>query len=412
MNNPINQTDVASRGAYIIHKAQSVKLDPSTLYEAVIDLSADGLLTANCINMAAGILLDDLGLPTYFFENIKKDSLKQILAAIATNLTVNEDGKVALVGRVAHIDFCLDQGSNVQRVRIATQETRDSMEKILESLIPGHRREYYYSPKNQYYTYIIRPETVRDFPADAFSESRFLFTLAGDYTTTPEPTRRRYENFLKSLEKSVSPLIEIFNLPDTGETRLMFNSDFASPQLPVLRKLVTDHDLVLNRAYWEPYQGKSATASSVCSRYILGELSRKKESALIRDLCAFLSFAVNPVTDIYVRGNQTFREMLFAGNAVDFTHMFIFRERDNATDRDILKSLTGKDHRDAFAARVHGSNKSTYVYKAILEAVVENPDLIKFLYDLFDRRFNPELKNRITEGELEKKYREFNKIIS
>ena len=143
---------------------------------------------------------------------------------------------------------------------------------------------------------------------------------------TPEPTRRRYENFLKSLETSVSPLIEVFNLSDTEETRLMFNSDFASPQLPVLRKLIADHDLVLSRAYWEPYCGKSAVPSSICSLYILGELSRKKESMLIRDLCAFLAFNVNRVTDIYIKGDLTFQEMLFAGNAVDFTHMFIFKE--------------------------------------------------------------------------------------
>ena len=179
MNNSLNRPDAFSKGAYIISKAQSVKLNPSTLYEAVIDLSAEGLLTANCINMAAGILLDDLGLPTYFFENIKKDSLKHILASIATNLSVGADGAVTLASRVAHIDFSLDQGSDVQRVRIATQETRDSMEKILESMIPGHRREYYYSPKNQYYTYIIRPETVCDFPGDAFKARGFYSRLPG-----------------------------------------------------------------------------------------------------------------------------------------------------------------------------------------------------------------------------------------
>ena len=42
-----------SEGADIIKKAQSVKLDPSLLYEAVIDLSSEGLVTANCIIMAA-----------------------------------------------------------------------------------------------------------------------------------------------------------------------------------------------------------------------------------------------------------------------------------------------------------------------------------------------------------------------
>ncbi|MCJ7829972.1 MAG: NAD-glutamate dehydrogenase, partial [Desulfobacterales bacterium] len=258
----------------------------------------------------------------------------------------------------------------------------------------------------------IRSETVRDYPREAFTESRFLFTLAGDYMTTPEPTRQRYEKFLKDNESAVTPLIEVFNLPETGEMRLMFNSDFASPQLPVLRKLFEDHGLVLKRAYWEPYWGKSSVPSSICSLYIRGELSRKKEAELVRDLCAYLSFSVNRITDLYLDGRLTFNEMLFAGNAVGFTHMFIFKERDNAMDREILKSLTSKDHKDAFAGRIHGSNKSTYVDKAILEAVSENPDLVKFLYDLFERRFHPAVKSRITDAALTEKFREFDKIIS
>ncbi|MBR9986537.1 MAG: NAD-glutamate dehydrogenase [Desulfosarcina sp.] len=411
MESQFSRPDSVSKGAYIINKAQSVKLDPSVLYEAVVDLSSEGLLTANCINMAAGILLEDLGLPTYFFENIKKDSLKHILSSIATSITV-KDGKVILVGRVAHIDFDLEQETNVQRVRIATLETRDSMEKILENMIAGHRREYYYSPESNYYTYIIRPETVHDYPREAFAESRFLFTLAGDYMTTPEPTRRRYEKFIKAAERAVTPLIEVFNLPETGEMRLMFNSDFASPQLPVLRKLFEDHGLMLKRAYWEPYWGKSSVPSSICSLYIRGELPRKKEAQVVGDLCAYLSFGVNRVTDLYVSGQLTFNEMLFAGNAVDFTHMFIFKERDNATDREILQSLTSKDHRDAFAGRIHGSNKSTYVYKAILEAVTENPDLVKFLYALFEKRFRPGVKDRISDAAMDEKFAAFNKIIS
>ena len=411
MDHHAGPSSADSKGTYIITKAKSVNLDPSVLYEAVIDLSSEGLLTANCINMAAGILLEDLGLPNYFFENIKTDALKQMLSSIATSITFKH-GKGILVGRVAHVDFDLRRENNAQRVRIATQETRDSMEKILEDLISGHRREYYCSPESHYYTYIIRPETVQDYEKEAFSVSRFLFALAGDYATTPAPTRRRYEKFLEVSERAVTPLIEVFNLPGTGETRLMFNSDFASPQLPVLRKLFEDHGLVLKRAYWEPYRGKSPVPSSICSLYALGELSRKKEAELVADLSAYLSFAVSRVTDLYVSGKLTFDEMLFAGNAVDFTHMFIFKERDNAADREILGSLDSKDHRDAFAGRIHGANKSTYVSKLILEAALENPDLIKFLYDLFERRFRPGIPNRITREELDRKFEDFNRIIA
>jgi glutamate dehydrogenase len=411
MDSYLDPYALVAKDTDIINTAQCVNLDPKVLYEAVIDLSSQGLLTPKCINMAADILLEDLGLPNYFFQNIGIESLKHLLESIATSITV-EDGKVKLYGRVAHVDFGLDQGSNFQRVRIATRETRDGMEKLLEDLISGHRREYYYSPENNYYTYIVRPETVQDFSKDDFSGSRFLFSLAGDYTATPESTRKRYESFLSGCQKSVTPLIEVFNLPETGETRLMFNSDFACPQLPALRKLMKAHGFELIRAYWEPYWTKSSVPSSICSLYIHGELPRPKEAALRIDLGAFLCFGLNSMENLYITETLTFQEMLFASNAVDFTHLFIFKESENATDREIMESLTSMDHKDAFASRIQSYNKSTYGSDLILETAKAHPDLIKFLYNLFDQRFNPALKTRLNNDTLAEKYQEFNKLIS
>lgn len=411
MEKDLKCADYISQGTYIINKAQSVNLDAKILYEAVIDLSSEGLLTANCINMAAGILLDKLGLPNYFFENITKDSLKNILASIATSMKY-QNGTVILHSKIGNIGFDLEQGTQTQRMRIATEETRDAMETALQPLLTGRRREYYFCPENNYYTYIFRTETVKDYKKEDFKESRFLFSLAGDYAITPKFTRQRYEKFLRNVEKSATPLIEVFNLPDTGETRLLFNSDFALPQLPILRKLFADHDLVLKRAYWEPYIARSSVPSSICSLYVDGELSRKQESSIVNDMCAYLSFGVSRITELYVQGKLNFKEMLFAGNAIDFVHMFVFQERENKTDIEIMESLVNKDHKAAFAGRIYEATKSTYTHKLIIKAVKDNPDLIKFLFDLFDRKFNPAAGNRPSEEKIEAKLKEFEKIIA
>ena len=372
-----------SAGAQIIHKALSVKLNPSILYEAVIDLSSEGLITANCINMAAGILLNDLGLPDYFFETLTKDSLKHILSSISKSIKFR-DGEVVLNSWVADIDFDLMKGSRIQRVRIATKETRDNMEAVLDTQLTGHRREYYYNPKSEYYTYVFRPEIIKDFnPAD-FTESRFLFSQDLDYTSTPRLTRNRYEKFLETVTASVIPLIEVFNLSDIGEVRFMFNSDFERPQLPVFRRLFADHGLVITRAYWEPYYTASGVASSICSLYVQGELSRKKETLLVNDLRSYLSFSVSGITRLYTEGKLSLHEMLFSGNAIDFTHMFIFKERGKKTDREIMESLSSQDHREAFSERIHESNKFTYVSRMIMETASSHPDLLSFLYRLFD----------------------------
>lgn len=406
---PLNNSLRAS-GADIINMAQEIGLQPHLLYEAVIDLSTDGLLTAKCINHAAGILLRDLGLPSYFFSHIQKQSLAQLLQSIASNIRV-VDGKADLFGRVAHIDFDLSYGDEGQRVRIATEETRDSMEHILEKLISGHRREYYFSPESGYYTYIIRPETIQDFPNDAYQDSRFLFSLAGDFGATPVPTRARYQKYLSECDSSVTPLIKVYNLPETGETRIIFKSNFQSPKLPFFRKILSDRGYTLVRAYWEPYYTEDSISSSICSMYLKGELTRRDEETLVSDLTNFLSFGLNPISRLYLEGAINLEEMLFAGNAIDFTHLFIFKESENVTDRDILSNLTNKDQQEAFAKRIQDSNKATYSATLIEQTVHKNPDLIRELYSIFTDRFDPSRQDRLTEEQVKEKWELFDKTI-
>ncbi len=379
-----------SQSPHIIDRADALNLNIRILYEAVIDLSAQGLITAHGINLAAGILLNDLGLPSYFFENITKDSLKQILSSITSSIAVQDD-RVVLVGRVAHIDFDLGQGSEVQRIRIATRETRDAMEKLMETMISGHRREYYYSRENEYYTYIFRPETVNDFTKNEFRQSPFLFNLAGDYTATPESTRMRYEKFLKDCKASVTPLVEAFNLPATAETRIMFNSNFATPQIPIFRQMLKDHGFTLMRAYWEPYWDDTDVPSSICSLYIRGEISRTRETELIRDIQDFLAFDVSPVTNLYVEGKLTYKEMLFAGNAIDFARIFIFSETKAQSDWGIMSRLDDRACEEAFAARVHEAARAAFDTRTIKAAATARPGLLKALYELFALRFDPAL---------------------
>ncbi len=397
------------QGEFIIQKALEVKLDVPLLYEVVIDLSSEGLLTANSINLAAGILLDQLGLPSYFFQNITRESLKNILKSIACSIKIQE-GDVTLSGAVSQVQFDVSHGEAAQWIRIATLETRDSMETVLGPLISGHRREYYYSPSNRYFTYVVNPECIKDYPREEFKKSQFLFARSSDYTTTPEATRERYEKFLVDSRKSVKPLIEIFNLPQTGETRVMYIDDFPLPQLPILRRIFNDHGMELKRAYWEPFYAEGEVRSSACSLYTIGELTRKQESRIMEDLYSFLAFSLSSISDLYVNGSLSFKEMLFAGNLVDFTHMFIYKE--NHADEEIYHSLSNVDQRDAFANRIHESNKTTYIYSTITELAKNNVELIRMLFRIFELRFNPEKKNALSAQEARDLLDEYQRTIS
>ncbi|MBM9519217.1 NAD-glutamate dehydrogenase [Desulforhopalus vacuolatus] len=388
-------------GAEIIKRATCAELDLSLLYEAVMDITSQGMVTTSSVNMAAGILLKELGLPTYFFRHIHKDSLVELLTAIASDIQITER-KPVLRGQVAPIDFNTSTSTSLS-VRIATAKTRDSMEFFIEKLISGHRREYYFSPDSEYYTYIINPGTIGDFPAENFEQTSFLFSREAEDDVTPATTRKRYEKFLQRQTKEATPLIQFFNLPETDETRIMFNSDFERPQIPSLRKILEDHGSTLVRAYWEPYFTTTIDASSsICSLYIRGELSREEEEIITRALRNFLSLPITPLIQLYLSDDLSFEEMIFATNAVEFTHRFIFKETENATDRQILEELVNKDHRDAFARRIHESNRSTYSASIIRQVASQNPDLLRDLFGLFDRRFNPASITSLSDEEIVK----------
>jgi len=103
--------------------------------------------------------------------------------------------------------------------------------------------------------------------------------------------------------------------------------------------------------------------------------------------------------------------MLFAGNAVDFVRMFIFKERGTRSDRNIMALLTDVDCEEAFSKRIHESNKSTYVEKVIMDVVKANPDLIRFLYQLFEAKFDPGSTKVLAPEELTAKEVEFSRIL-
>ncbi len=167
------------RTGSVIERAEAMGLDPRMLYETVIELASEGLLTARCVNAAAGVLLTQLGLPEYFFQNISKDALKRVLRTVANNIQVREDDEVVLRGEVSEAQFDIDGGV---QARIATPQNRDRMETVLDAVMNGNRVEYYFSPEDSYYTYIIH--AVRPPVQCAGDSPEFRFAFCHDPART------------------------------------------------------------------------------------------------------------------------------------------------------------------------------------------------------------------------------------
>lgn len=376
MQNP--KSEISS----IIHRAKSCGLDSSVLYECVIELTEEGLLTATCINAAAGILLSELGLPGYFFRGLSKDSLKTILKTIASNIRI-ENRHYVLRSEVSEVPLKMEGGV---QVRIATDENRDRMEKMLNPVMSGNRIEYYFGKKHRYYTYLIRPEKCKNLNELNKNESPFAFNNIISGTPVPETTKKRYEDFLEKVSNSFLPIISISEAKETNETRIMFKEDFSKSILPVMRKMFEELNITLTRAYWETYRAKTGRIESVCSVYLEGRLPEEKIKTAVERLQFLLSIQPIDLEDLYIEGHLSFYEYIFAMVVAIFVHTFIYKNE--IIDTRIMNNLVEKQLKDSFAKRIFESNRAEYTRRIIMLAIRQNPHFIKQIYSIFDRRFN------------------------
>ncbi|MFH1571515.1 MAG: NADP-specific glutamate dehydrogenase GdhA, partial [Gemmatimonadota bacterium] len=378
----------AARGRSLVDIAREKGLDTALLYESIIELSGEGLLTATCLDAAARILLTQLGLTQYFYNSLSKDALKRVLRAIAGNLQ-RRDGEFVLRGEVSEAHFDVDGGV---QARIATAEHLASMEAGLNPAMAGHRVEYYYCDQHQYHTYIIRPERCKAWEELAPGASPFAFDQITAGPPFPAANRHRYESFLRRSTASVVPLIEVSRAAATRETRVVFREDFDHSILPVVRTILAEVGVTLNRAYWEIYRTPVGRIESICSLYLDGSPGRETMDRIVERLHALVAIQSGDLDDLYAGGTLTFEEYIFAIAAAALVHAFIHRESD--ADGDIMRGLERKELRDAMARRVFDSDRSEYTRPIIVAAIRENPELVKRLYALFERKFSPRHRRR------------------
>ena len=404
----MGSSHAAATGRSLVDISRQKGLDSSLLYEAIIELAGEGLLTATALDAAGNILLTQLGLPGFFFDTLSKDALKRVLRSIAGNLE-RRDGELILRSEVSEAHLDVDGGVEA---RVATPEHLERLEAALNPAMAGHRVEYYFGREHQYCTYIIRPEHCKEWEELTPGESPFAFNQITSGPPVPEATRRRYDTFLRECGQSAAPLVATSRVRSTGETRIMLREDFNRSIVPVVRCLLAEEGVTLNRAQWETYRTPSGHLESICTLYLdasamlpvsaRGPRGAKAEAAgrplvsppgkesltrIVERLHALLSIQFADFDDLYTSGQLTFEEYIFAIAVAAFVHCFVHNDQD--ADLDIMSGLQRKELRDAMARRVCDADRSEYTRRTITAAIREQTGLVKALYALFDRKFNP-----------------------
>jgi glutamate dehydrogenase len=393
----------------IARLAEQQELKVALLYETVMDLAGEGMLTASCIDAAASVLLQDLGLPPYYFRTLSKPALTTALRAIATNLDWEAKGHRGLNQQAAYLEA---SGQHGIEVLVACESHRAAMEVVAGERLQRRRWEYYYAAHTSYTTYIIKPEECPPLAAVTGGGCRFAFSCISPASgfSVPQETGERYQRFLEIQRASVSRLLGFSAAPDTGETRIMFHKSVARRYLPVIRHLLAERGIQLNRAYGEPYRTDSGSVASVCAFYVKGKLDAAAQRAVEGDLRAFLALGENPFDESFLRGELSFVEMLFAVNLAFFVHQFIYRDLE--TDRQLMESVGSQELREALSKRITDANHSEYTRRLIHETLGQNLPRLKELFALFDGKFNPARAADLDATDLRERLRRFERAVT
>jgi glutamate dehydrogenase len=399
----------AQTTAQLLRLAEEKELRSALLYETVLDLAREGMLTAPCIDAAAWVLLNDLGLPAYYFRTLSKPALTSALRAIAANLRWDAEGHCGLNEQAAHVETSTQHGIEVL---VACERNRAAMETVAGERMRQRRWEYYYAPQTRYTTYIIKPEECPAPEAAARGRQRFAFAHVSAETsfTVPQETGDRYQVFLERQEASVLRLVDVSDTSGSGETRIMFQANPGLSHLPVMRCILGEHGVQLSRAYGEPYRRAGGGIAALCSFYVQGPLDQATRQAIEAELRALLALGENPFAEGFLKGRLTFAEMVFAVNLAFFVHQFI--HRDLGTDRQIMASLASQDLREALAKRITDANHSEYTRRLIHETLGQAPQRVRELFGLFGRKFDPAQAGRFEAAELSECLQRFERSLA
>ena len=209
-------------------------------------------------------------------------------------------------------------------------------------------------------------------------------------STVPRDTLDRYKSLLERARGWESPLIDVTPVPKDKEIRIsVVTKTDASPRFfSNVSDVIHSHGLFSKRKYIEHF----ANGRTVYTFYIDEIKNKDKLRNLIEDISLIYVIPESPLSVLFQQGRLTAQEFVFANSAWSFAHQFLsgYNEeylkladalKDSPELQGILRDLKVK------------LAKETYTESRCWEAFVANYPYIKKLFVLFDRKFNPAIKN-------------------
>ncbi len=351
----------------------------------------------------------DLGLSEQYFESTPLETIARHIEALrAAEILATLRGE-----KEVRIDFATEHENEALYLVEDNHYRAIEIEERIEKKYPGFRIQSYRSArklkgaaylrwyvvcKPEFVTGEIRPE---ENDLKKISDRDFLASI-------PKETFQRYQDMMKKARDQERPYLEANHVPKDKTLRIsvVCKTDSIPRFFINISDVLNSHGLVSRRKYVEHF----ANGKTIITFYVDDITDEEKLQDLLSDISLIYVIPESPLSALFRQGKLTAQEMVFGISAWSFCHQFL-----SSYNEEYLKlSQALKDSPELLGLlremKVRLA-KETFTEDRVWDAFINNYQIVKKLFNVFDRKFNPLHQNHDHDSLVESVTREISREV-
>jgi glutamate dehydrogenase len=351
----------------------------------------DNFYPEACVREEIDLFLTGLGLSSSYFMSTPLETIARHIEALrAAEIMATLRGEKAI-----RIDFMTEHADEALYLVEEYHYKAIEIEERIEDKYPHHRLQSYRTLRKARGLEHLRMYIVDkpEFPAGKVSPDETDLHKIADRTFLSTISKENFKRTQELLERArgwESPLIDVKPVPESEEIRIsvVTNTDSSPRFFTNVSDVINSHGLHSNRKYIEHF----ANGKTIYTQYLDEIADKGKFQDLIEDISNIYVIPTSPLSSLFRVGKLSAQEMVFGTALWSFAHQFLsgYNEeylklsdalKDSPELQGILRELKTR------------LAKETYTEPRIWDALSDNHEWIKPLFKLFDRKFNPAVKD-------------------
>ena len=350
-----------------------------------------GYLTPETVRAEIDWFCSRLGMAENYFMTIPLETI----AAHIEGIKAAEINAMLRKDKDLQIDLATESANEAIYIVDDEHESARDIERRIEKKYPNYRIQSYRTLGKASGVEHLRMYLVQkpSFSLDEIqADKKDLRDIASSafLNTATKDTIGRYQRIIERSTGWETPLIDVTDKDETNEHRIMIAMprESSSRFFSNVSDVINSHSLVSNRKYIEQF----ANGKTVYVFY----LDKIEDAELLQDLIEDISLVYvipdSPLSSLFRSGKLDAQETVFGVSAWSFAHQFLFGYNEEYLK--LAEVLKDSPELLGILRRLKTKlAKDTYTETAVWDAILQNYSFLKKAFQLFDKKFNPFIKD-------------------